>query len=93
MGLLTSQPGKALWTLFAVAFTAARLPLWMIYYLIPSLRQHPGWTYEQAIKVQITSVFLWHASIVQIKTPLSLTAGGEKEVSKLSRRLFLLHQA
>lgn len=82
MGLLTSQPGKALWTLFAVAFTAARLPLWIVYYISPSLRQHPHWSFTQALRVKIVSVFLWHASVVQVKTPLSLAPGAEKEVSR-----------
>lgn len=81
MGLLTSQPGKAIWTLFAVAFAAARMPIWIVFFLSPSLRQHPHWSFAQAIKVKIVSIFLYHASVVEMKTPLSLAPGVEKEVS------------
>lgn len=87
MGLLTSQPGKAVWTLFAVAFAMARMPLWILYYLSPSLRPHPSWSFAQAIKVQITSVFLYHASVVEMKTPLSLAPGVEKEVSRAREQI------
>ncbi|KAF2207039.1 hypothetical protein CERZMDRAFT_115390 [Cercospora zeae-maydis SCOH1-5] len=79
MGLLTSQPGKGIWTLCAVAVTAARLPVWMLWYLPSSLRQHKDWTYRQAILVQIVKTFLWHASVVEMKTPLSLLPEAEKE--------------
>lgn len=77
--VLTSQPGKGLWTLFALALNTARFPLWMLWYLPPFLRQHPTWSYRQAIMVQIVKTFLWNASMVEIKTPLALLPGAEKE--------------
>ncbi|PIA94788.1 hypothetical protein CB0940_08038 [Cercospora beticola] len=79
MGVLTSQPGKGIWTLCSLALNAARLPLWMIWYLPSSLRQHKDWTYRQAILVQIVKTFLWNASMVEVKTPLSIIPGAEKE--------------
>lgn len=77
--VLTSQPGKGLWTLFALALNTARFPLWMLWYLPPFLRQHPTWSYRQALMVQIVKTFLWNASMVEIKTPLALLPGAEKE--------------
>lgn len=77
--LLTNQPGKAVWTLLAVAFNAIRLPIWLIIFIPSFMRQHPKWSYSQAIKVRITRAFLWNASLVAVKTPLSITADKEKE--------------
>lgn len=79
MGVLAMQPIKGIWTLLAVAFNAARFPLWLIYYLPPFMRPHARWSYGQAIKVQIVKTFLWNAAVVEMKTPLSLAPGAEKE--------------
>jgi acetyl esterase/lipase len=79
MGLLTSHPGKFIYTLLAVVFNTIRLPLWLLYYIPTGLRPHPAWTYRQAILVQIVKSFLWNASMVQVKTPLSLLPNAEKE--------------
>lgn len=76
--LLTYQPGKALWTLFALAFNAARLPLWIIYYIPRSLRQNPNWTLAQAVRVRAVRAFLWNASLVEVQVPVSLIPGKEK---------------
>lgn len=73
------QPLKGIYTLLAVAFNAAKLPLWLIYYLPPFMRPHPKWSYGQAIKVQIVKAFLWNAALVEMKTPMSLASEAEKE--------------
>lgn len=78
MSVLHSYPGKALWTLLAVTFNLIRFPLWLIYYLLPSMRPHRQWTFRQTIGVQIVKTFLWNCSVIEAKTPLSLLAKGEK---------------
>ncbi|KAI9815237.1 MAG: hypothetical protein M1827_002717 [Pycnora praestabilis] len=75
--LFTRQPGRLLYILFASALTIARLPLWLVYYIPPRLRQHPKWTYRQAIMVQILKTFIYHSSIFEMRTPLSLEPGVE----------------
>jgi len=75
---LTTQPGKAIWTLFAVATTAARLPFWLIYYLPSFLRPNPRWTYVQALKVRFLRLIVHHSSIVQVVTLQTLSPGAEK---------------
>lgn len=75
---VTTQPGKAIWTLFAVAITVARIPYWLVCFIPSFLRQNSKWTYQQALRVRLLRVFLYHASIVQIKTPTPLAAGAEK---------------
>jgi acetyl esterase/lipase len=80
---VTSQPGKLLWTLWALSINAARLPFWIIY-LIPSfLRQNPKWTYKQALGVRVLKEFLRYMSIVEIRTPTVLRQGkeGDKFIS------------
>lgn len=79
MAILASQPVKGVWTLLAIAFNTARLPFWLIYYLPASMRPHPKWSYRQAILVQVIKSFLWNASMVEMKTPLSLLPQAEKE--------------
>jgi acetyl esterase/lipase len=76
-GLLTSQPLKALYTVLAVLFEAARFPLWVLYYIPKFTRPHPDWTMSQAIRMKIVKRFLAHSSAVRVKTPLSLEPGAE----------------
>ncbi|KAB8346057.1 hypothetical protein FH972_023109 [Carpinus fangiana] len=77
--LQTTYPGKALWTLFAVVFNAIRLPLWILYYIPSSLRPHAKWTLRQAIGVRVVKAFLYNVASVEMKTPLSLKPGSEKD--------------
>ncbi|KAF7194543.1 Esterase [Pseudocercospora fuligena] len=85
MGLVSWQPAKAIWTLFAIVINAARLPIWMIWYLPVSMRPHPAWSYKQSIMVQIVKSFLWNASMVQVKTPLSLKPLVERQKWKVAQ--------
>lgn len=75
--ILSIQPFKGLWTLFAVTFNAIRLPFWLLYFLPSSLRQSPKWTYAQAVRVRVLRAFLYNMSLVRVKTPLSLEPGRE----------------
>lgn len=79
MAVLTYQPFKAIYLLAALSFELARLPLFLVKYLISYGRQHPEWTFRQAIAVRITASFLRHVATIGLKTPLPLAPGAEKE--------------
>ena len=77
--ILTYQPVKGIWVLLAVAFNAARIPAWILYYLPRFTRPNKNWTLRQAVRVRVVRAFLWNVSLVQMKIPMALTAGKEKE--------------
>lgn len=77
--ILTYQPVKALYAVFAISFNAARIPLWLIWFLPASFRQNPRWTLAQAIRVRLARAFLYNVSLVELKVPCSLAPGAEKE--------------
>ncbi|KAF2009558.1 alpha/beta-hydrolase [Aaosphaeria arxii CBS 175.79] len=79
MGLLTYQPFKGVYLIGAIGFELARLPIWLIKYLTKYGRQHPEWTFRNALVARIAFSALYHLSMVQMGTPLPLTAGKEKE--------------
>jgi acetyl esterase/lipase len=76
-GILTVHPIKAIYTVLAVLFEAARFPLWVIYYLPRFTRPHPQWTLSQTLRVHIVKAFLKVSSAVRVKTPLTLEQGKE----------------
>lgn len=76
---LTKQPSKLLYTLFLVSFGLVRLPLWMVYFSIPQLRQNPQWTFKQAVGVRVIKEFLSWMSTVEKITPFDLGKGKEGE--------------
>ena len=77
--LITSQPGKAIWTTGAVIVTVFKLPIWALYYIPKQLRQHSGWTYHQAMINQLFEAYLYHSAAVEVRTPLRLDPGAEGE--------------
>lgn len=79
MTILASQPFKLLYALGATGFELLRMPLWLVKYLSQHGRQHPAYSFKQALFVRIFFSFIHHAATVQIKTPLPLTPGAEKE--------------
>lgn len=84
--IITHQPVKGLYGLFVILFNAAKLPFWALYFLPRSLRQHPKYSYRQALKSHILKTALWHLSNVHAYTPLSLTS-----TRKDKDRLVLIH--
>lgn len=79
MPILTTQPFKGIYVLSAFGFELARLPLFIVKYLTGYGRQHPEWTFRQAIVLRIFYSILMHIANVQMGTPLPLTAGKESE--------------
>ncbi len=79
MTLIAYQPFKAFYLLIAISFELCRLPLFLFKYLLSYGRQHPQWSFRQALGVRFLSSGLYHVSKVQHQPPLSLAAGAEKE--------------
>lgn len=76
---ITKQPGKALWTLLAIVSTSVKFPLWLLYYIPKSLRQHQSLSYKQAVLSAFVKHFLYHTALIHIQTPTPLEPGKEKE--------------
>lgn len=79
MSLLSYQPFKATYVVGALAFELARLPIFFFKYLISYGRQHPEWTFRQAIAVRILFSGVYHIAKIRGTTPLPLQPGAEKE--------------
>ncbi|KAF2649095.1 alpha/beta-hydrolase [Lophiostoma macrostomum CBS 122681] len=79
MSILTHHPFKAGYVLAALCFEFARLPLYILKYVVPYGRPHPAWTYKQALTMRFVSFFVHCSATVQAKTPLPLLPGAEKD--------------
>ena len=79
--ILRHQPWKAIYSLLVLTFTMVKMPFYIAYYSFPSLRQHPRWTFQQALMNKIFRIFLYHAAIVEVRTPLNSRADMEKDSS------------
>lgn len=79
MSLLTYQPIKGAYVLAALGFELLRLPLFIVKYLTSYGRQHPEWTFRQALSTRIIFAFIYHFATVQAITPTPLTPGSEKD--------------
>ena len=72
--------GKVIWTIIATTLTLLfKLPLWLLYFIPSRLRPHPKLTYLQALKQPLFRTFVYHSSLIEVKTPASLEPGAEKE--------------
>lgn len=79
MALLHYQPFKGTYVLAALGFELLRLPLFIVKYLTSYGRQHPEWTFRQALTTRIVFAVVYHVANIQAKTPIPLTPGAEKE--------------
>ncbi|KAF2995399.1 hypothetical protein E8E13_004607 [Curvularia kusanoi] len=79
MALLTYQPFKALYVLAALGIELLQLPFFIAKYLTQYGRQHPEWSFRQALSTRLIFAFVYHSASVQAKSPTPLTPGGEKE--------------
>lgn len=77
--VIQSRLGKVVWTIAVISITLVRLPFWLVYYAPRNLRQHPKWTYFQAIKHRLARVFLYHTSFLEVRTPIMLEPVAEKD--------------
>lgn len=65
--------------LIAAALVTARLPFWLIYLIPSALRQHPKWSFRQALTVRLLKTLSYHGTVTEMRTPLSLIPGADKE--------------
>ncbi|KAK8241239.1 Alpha/Beta hydrolase protein [Phyllosticta capitalensis] len=75
--VLHHQPVRGLYALYAITLEAIRMPIWMLLFLIPSLRPCPQWTHPQAVRHKILKAFVYHSAMLEILVPLSLSPGRE----------------
>lgn len=75
MTLLTSSPGKYVWSAIAVLITLVKLPLAALYFIPKSTRPHPEWTVFQSVMNAAMNSFLYHLATVQGVTRLDLQPG------------------
>ena len=68
--MVQSRLGKVVWTIAATSITLARLPLWLVYYAPRNLRQHPKWTYVQAIMHRLIRTLLYHSALMEVQAPI-----------------------
>ena len=73
------QPFKGIYILAALGYELARLPLFLVKFITRYGRQHPQWSYRQAVMTHILFSVVYHAATVQVPTPTPLTPGKEKE--------------
>lgn len=73
------QPIKALWSLLAVVHVVARTLFLSFFYLFRSNRQHPQWTYRQALTNEFFRTAFRHMTHIRLTFPLSLKPGAEKD--------------
>lgn len=76
--LLTRQPSKTLFVLLSIAYTGIRIPFWIIYFIPSSLRQHPQWSYRQALIVRILAEALNIVSLAEHGSATSLRGNTSK---------------
>ncbi|KAJ4992469.1 alpha beta hydrolase fold-3 domain containing protein [Stagonosporopsis vannaccii] len=79
MAPLTCQPTSGVYALATLGVELLSLPLFAVKYLTRHGRQHPEWTFRQALGTRIVSAVIYFISSVQLRTPTPLTPGREKE--------------
>lgn len=79
MAIVNSQPFKGIYALLALGYELARLPIFLVKYLTSYGRQHPEWTFRQALMVRVFFSALSHVATIHVKTALPLSAGKESE--------------
>ena len=76
----TRQPGKTLWLLIALVHIIIRMSFLSIYFLPKSTRQHPKWTYRQALANELLRTAFYHMTLTKFPLPpLSMKPDAERE--------------
>ena len=73
------QPGKILWTMVAIMYVTIRMHFSSIYSIPKSTRQHPKWTYRQALTNELIRTSFYHMTLIKFTMPLSMEPDAEKE--------------
>ncbi|KAI4172533.1 MAG: hypothetical protein LQ348_006759 [Seirophora lacunosa] len=75
--LLLHQPFKTIYILGALLYNLFLLPLCLLFYLSPTLRQHPSYTYRQALMVRLLKIYIYHMSRIRSHPAWTLAPGSE----------------
>lgn len=75
----TRQPGKGIVTILFLALLPLRFIFTLLYYSPRFLREHPQWTYRQAVSRAVFRMFWAYASVVEFRMSKSLESGADKE--------------
>jgi len=75
--LLVSLTGRYFYTIYAITTTMIILPYHLLICIFPSFRPHAEWTYHQSVMNYLMGAFLYHASALEVQTPLPLSPGSE----------------
>lgn len=75
----THQPAKGIFVVFFIALLPLRIALLLLYYALPSLREHPKWTYHQAVGRSIFKMYWTFATAIEFRPSKSLEPGPDKE--------------
>lgn len=76
---LTHQPGKGIFTIVFLATLPLRIVFSLLYYAPRSLREHPQWTYHQAVGRAVFKMLWAYASAIEFRMSKSLEPGADKE--------------
>ncbi|KAL8829799.1 MAG: hypothetical protein Q9191_001802 [Dirinaria sp. TL-2023a] len=76
---LAVQPWKAVWTIFLILTAPFRLTFLLLRFIPKNIRQHPQWTYYQAVANALLEHWLSFASTIEYQSQKSLEPGSEKE--------------
>ncbi|KAF2802430.1 alpha/beta-hydrolase [Mytilinidion resinicola] len=79
MTILSKQPFKGIYVLFAMGATLAQMPIWILKYIFQRGRQHPTWTFKQAFGGRLLNAVLHHSTVIQMDGALTLNPGKEKD--------------
>ncbi|MCJ1246971.1 hypothetical protein MMC30_004182 [Trapelia coarctata] len=77
--LVRNRIGQVVWTTVALAMTLGQLPFWLVLAIPSRWRQHPRWTYRQAISNRLLRAFIYHWSLMEIPTLIQLKPAAEKD--------------
>ncbi|KAL8980326.1 MAG: hypothetical protein Q9177_005913 [Variospora cf. flavescens] len=75
--LLPYHPFKAIYVLAASLYTLLRLPLWLLFFLPRSLRQHPSYTFRQAVTIRLAKAGVYYLCRIRSHPAWTLAPGSE----------------
>ncbi|KAH9894557.1 alpha/beta hydrolase fold-3 domain-containing protein [Xylariomycetidae sp. FL2044] len=81
---LSYQPLSLIYRVLYVGTILARTPWWIFRYALSQRwRQHPQWTFRQALLVRLVTEFMYMGSTIETPVKLSLEPGREKNRFKV----------
>ncbi|KAL5440494.1 hypothetical protein PMIN07_006118 [Paraphaeosphaeria minitans] len=73
--VLATQPFKTLYVVVALVANLVKFPFWIAKYAL--VRQHPAWSFRQALALRVSRAFISIVSVARMRTPLPLVPGKE----------------